>query len=156
MKLEITDFLGKKVSLTPRVELYNVQNLLLGKEMPGLAVVLDKADDEFNDQYAVLTVSLGEFISIKNSAYIDTNNCPFAEQLLTQGIAESTGLTKTSGFCTYPLWIFKEDFLKEIGGENYQKYSDTFDEYSKIFAPSENEGECEDMDEDDSLTMHGM
>lgn len=81
------------------------------------------------EPYACLTTSFGEFIGIKDSAYIDTNNCPFAEQLLEQGIAEPTGLSKTSGFCQYPLWIFKKEFLQEVGGENYQIYSKAFDQY---------------------------
>ena len=55
-----------------------------------------------------LTVSFGEFIGLKDSAYIDTNNCRFAQQLLDQGIAVDTGLRKSSGFCEYPLWGFQE------------------------------------------------
>lgn len=122
MLLKITNFFGEQVTLQPRVELYSVTDFM-GAEMPGLAIVLDEAAGSSDEQeeYAVLTVSFGEFISIKNSAYIDTNNCPFADQLLSQGIAEPTTFYKTSGFCRYPLWIFKEDFLKEIGGENYQQ-----------------------------------
>ncbi len=147
MLLKITNFLGEQVTLQPRVELYSVTDFM-GTEMPGLAIVLDEAADEAagstdeQEEYAVLTVSFGEFISIKNSAYIDTNNCPFAEQLLGQGIAERTTFYKTSGFCRYPLWIFKEDFLKEIGGENYQQYLRCFDAYFKAL-----EGPCDEEDQ---------
>lgn len=144
MKLEITDFTGRHISLSPRIELYSVEDFM-GQEMPGLAVVLDESDGEEREQYAVLTVSFGEFISVKNSAYIDTNNCRFAEQLLDQGIAESTSFTKESGFCTYPLWVFKEDFLKEVGGENYQKYAQAYDEYFESKMVSEDETEYGEM-----------
>lgn len=132
MTLQITSFLGEQITLQPRVELY-ADTDFMGQELPGLAIVLDEVTDSSGelDQYAFLTVSFGEFISIKNSAYIDTNNCPFAEQFLSQGIAEPTSFYKTSGFCQYPLWIFKEDFLKEIGGENYQLYLRAYDEYFK-------------------------
>ena len=68
---------------------------------------------------------------MKNSAYIDTNNCRFAQQLLNQGFAEDTGLRKSSGFCEYPLWAFKQEFLEEIGGENYAEYSQCHDAYMK-------------------------
>lgn len=44
-------------------------------------------------------------------------------------IAENTGLTKSSGFCQYPLWHFKEDFLREIGGEVYEQYANCFQSY---------------------------
>lgn len=128
--LTITDFLGRPVTLKPKIELYSVTDYM-GREMPGLALELYQVDEGSGDMepYACLTTSFGEFIGIKDSAYIDTNNCPFAEQLLEQGIAEPTGLSKTSGFCQYPLWIFKKEFLQEVGGENYQIYSKAFDQY---------------------------
>ena len=129
MQFNIKDYFGSQVTVEPSVELYSVRDFM-GKELLGLAVELNEVDsDGIKTSYTMLTTSFGEFISIKNAAYIDTNNCPFAEQLLEQGIAQPTGLTKSSGFCQYPLWIFNEDFLKEHGGESYQKYSDEFDSY---------------------------
>ena len=127
MTFTIKDYFGKEIVLRPRLELYSVCDFM-GEEMPGLAIILN--DDQSNEQYAVLTVSFGEFISLKNSAYIDTNNCPFAPQLLKEGIAQETGFTKKSGFCSYPLWIFTEEFLKEIGAENYRIYEEAFKNYS--------------------------
>ena len=139
MQFNIKDYFGSQVTVEPSVELYSVRDFM-GKELPGLAVELNEVDsDGIKTPYTMLTTSFGEFISIKNAAYIDTNNCPFAEQFLEQGIAQPTGLTKSSGFCQYPLWIFNEDFLKEHGGESYQKYSDEFDSYI-------NQGD-EDIDE---------
>ena len=129
MQFNIKDYFGSQVTVEPSVELYSVRDFM-GKELPGLAVELNEVDSNgIKTPYTMLTTSFGEFISIKNAAYIDTNNCPFAEQLLEQGIAQPTGLTKSSGFCQYPLWIFNEDFLKEHGGESYQKYSDEIDYY---------------------------
>ena len=127
MTFTIKDYFGREVVLRPRLELYSVCDFM-GEEMPGIAIILD--DDQSNEQYAVLTVSFGEFISLKNSAYIDTNNCPFAPQLLKEGIAQETGFTKNSGFCSYPLWIFTEEFLKEIGAENYKIYDEAYKNYS--------------------------
>ena len=139
MQFNIKDYFGSQVTVEPSVELYSVRDFM-GKELSALAVELNEVDsDGIRTPYSMLTTSFGEFISIKNAAYIDTNNCPFAEQLLEQGIAQPTGLTKSSGFCQYPLWIFNEDFLKEHGGESYQKYSDKFDSYM-------NQGD-EDIDE---------
>lgn len=68
---------------------------------------------------------------MKNCAFIDTNNCPFAPQLLSDEIAQDTGHSKISGYCEYPLWVLKEDFLKEIGGEKYEQYSEQFDAYMR-------------------------
>lgn len=130
MKFGILDTFGNSVMLQPRVELYSVTDFM-GTEMPGLAIVLDKVLGTASEleEYAFLTVSFGEFISIKNSAFIDTNNCPFAEQLLAFDIAEPTSFSKRSGFCEYPLWVFKESFLREAGGEKYEQYLRAFDAY---------------------------
>ena len=124
-----TDFFGKKIELTPRVELYTVYDFM-GSEMPGLAIVLDTIGDE-PEEYGVLTVSFGEMIGLKDCAYIDTNNMPGAMQMLKDNpdFAENTGLTHRSGFCVYPLWHFKKKFLEECGGENYREYSEAYDEY---------------------------
>ena len=81
------------------------------------------------EQFAILTKSFGEFIGLKNSAYVDINNCPFAPQLLNRGFAKDTGLYKESGFCSYPLWTFEETVLKETGGEKYERYARAYDEY---------------------------
>lgn len=104
MKYTITDYFGDRVELEPCLELYTVHDFM-GKEMPGLAIQLYFIDEEFGEPelYEDLTVCFGEFISLRNAAYIDTNNCYFAQQLLEQGIAKDTGLKKHSGFCEYPL-----------------------------------------------------
>ena len=52
-------------------------------------------------------------------------------QLLAEEIAQDTGYSKISGYCEYPLWVFKEDFLKEIGGYKYERYSVQFDAYMR-------------------------
>ena len=133
MLFEISEYYtGGKIRLKPRVELYDTRDYM-GTQMPGLAIVLDEVDQNENvtEQYAVLTVSFGEFLTLKNCAYIDTNNCPFVPQLLAEGIAQDTGYSKISGFCEYPLWVFKENFLKEIGGEKYEQYSEQFDAYMR-------------------------
>ena len=133
MLFEISEYYtGGKIRLKPRVELYDTRDYM-GKQMPGLAIVLDEVDQNENvtEQYAVLMVSFGDFLALKNCAFIDTNNCPFAPQLLSDEIAQDTGHSKISGYCEYPLWVFKEDFLKEIGGEKYEQYSEQFDAYMR-------------------------
>ena len=93
MLFEISEYYtGGKIRLKPRVELYDTRDYM-GKQMPGLAIVLDEVDQKENvtEQYAVLTVSFGDFLALKNCAFIDTNNCPFAPQLLSAEIAQPTG-----------------------------------------------------------------
>ena len=124
---------GTEKELMPVLEHYTVYDYML-KAKHGLAIVLFAQNEEtgkYDVSYPFVTKSFGEFIGMKNSVYIDLNNCPFAVDLLKQGFAEDTGLTKHSGRCVYPLWTFKEEFLKEIGAENYKIYSDEFDHYMK-------------------------
>ncbi len=130
MLFKIKDFEGKEVNISPSVGLYRVKDYM-GKQLYGLAILLDRVDAQGQnaEPYGVLTKSFGEFIGQKNCAYIDTNNNPFAEQLLEAGIAEQTPFDKQSGFCRYPLWHFKESFLQEVGGAAYLVYCDTFNAY---------------------------
>ena len=129
MQYQIKDFYDRELTVQPRLELYSVRDFM-GKEMPGLAIVLEDVTNEAEpEEYCMLTVSFGEFIGMKNCAYIDTNNCDFADQLQSQGLASDTGFYKASGFCKYPLWQFEEGTLREIDNDVYQKYSDAYDGY---------------------------
>ncbi len=126
--LSFEDFTGRQITVEPELFLYIVQDFM-GREQLGLGIQLMYESEDGREPYAVLTASFGEFIGIKDCAFIDTNNCPFADQLLESGMAMDTGLTKTSGFCTYPLWFFDKDFLKEIGGESYAQYEQRYEDY---------------------------
>ena len=143
MIYEINTSYSGKVKVKPSVELYTVKDFM-GKEMPGLAIRLTDADTL--EPFSMLTKSFGEFIGIKNAAYIDTNNCPYANQLLEKGIATATPIKKASGRCEYPLWIFNKEFLLEHGEENYKKYSDSYDEYMKPYLD-----EVEETDENQEM-----
>ena len=152
MTYEIITFTGNKHTIKPRLELYS-QEAFSKDDMPGLAIELDDVTEGENNPipFCSLTVSFGEWIGVKNCAYIDTNNTDFADQLLKQGIAKDTGFYKESGFCTYPLWVFDENFLKEIGAENYEKYSQAYDEYMhSIYGGND---EIVDDDEDEGMSQ---
>ena len=129
MDYKIKDFYGRELMVQPRLALYSVRDFD-GKEMPGLAITLiDVTDSNDPTDYCDLTVSFGEFIGMKNCAYIDANNCDFADQLLKQGMATKTQFTKKSGFCEYPLWMFEEKDLREMGEAVYETYCSEYDKY---------------------------
>ncbi|MFQ9053615.1 MAG: DUF4313 domain-containing protein [Oscillospiraceae bacterium] len=131
MTFEIKDYFETPVILEPRVELYTVYDFM-GKELAWplrlFLICLSKEQMRKNSSL-FLQKSFEEFIGLKNSAYVDINNCPFAPQLLNRGFAKDTGLYKESGFCSYPLWTFDETVLKETGGEKYERYARAYDEY---------------------------
>ncbi len=127
-EIKIENFPDGETVVKPEFGLYSVRDYM-GREltMPCISLVLQTEPD--GEDYAVLTKSFGEFIGIKNATYIDTNNCPCAEKFLILGLARDTGFTKSSGFCEYPLWQFDEQFLREIGGDEYEEYASAFERY---------------------------
>lgn len=130
-QLVIIDSFGDKVVVEPELGLCNTTELIMGNTMPGLVIQFYSYDEDgYREPYATLTKNFGEFIGAKNCAYIDTNNNSFTAQLLDMGICKDTGFTKNSGFCTYPLWEFSVDFLREIDVHGlYDIYENKFDEY---------------------------
>lgn len=141
-RFEIETDYGGKETVRATVELYNVKEPLENKDMHGLAIQLW---EETGEPYARITTSFGEFIGQKNCAYVDVNNCPFAEQLLKQGLALDTGLEYQSGYVTYPLWQFNEEFLKTVGGENYKTYSEEWYKYMAEKLEQKNEEKEENI-----------
>lgn len=116
----------KGETLTPSIALYTTEDFM-GERKCGLAVRLK---DSNGIPYTTLTVSFGEFIGMKNAAYIDSNNNPkeLIDAVVEAGWMQDTGFTKSSGFCTYPLYIFSEDFLKSVNPYAYQEYSEQYED----------------------------
>ena len=132
-KFIIKGYDGKLITVKIEIKLYSVKDFM-GQEMSGLAIELKSSGDgNIWEPFGTISKSFGEYIGMKNAVYIDTNNCPYAEELLKYNIAIKTSLTKSSGFCQYPLWILNQDFLDEYGGENYKKYSEEYDKYMASF-----------------------
>lgn len=126
---------GDDRRLSPRLEFYEVEDYM-GDRLPAVAVCLDEVDDKGNigEHFDTITTSFGDLVSVKNAAYIDTNNCPYAENMLAKsGIARNLGMTRQSGFCEYPLYQFDEGFLRELDADKYDAYSDIMDTYRKQF-----------------------
>lgn len=138
-KFVINGFDGKPITVKIEIKLYSVRDFM-GQEMLGLAMELKFLGDENRwEPFGIISKSFGEYIGMKNAVYIDTNNCPYAEELLEKGIGIKTAFTKSSGFCKYPLWIINKDFLETYGGENYKKYSKEYDEYMARFSEETDE-----------------
>ena len=135
-KFEISGFNLDKYEITPHLTLVDVTDFM-GEKMHNLSISFTHIEDGAEMPFANFTLNFGEFIGMKNSAYIDTNNCWFADEILQTGVAQDTGLTKISGFCKYPLWVFKEEFLEAVDKGVYQQYLNEFDGYMKARMPSE-------------------
>lgn len=63
---------------------------------------------------ARLTVCLSNPEIEKNQAYVDTNNCPWAEKLIKDyNLGKPTEDVGFSGYCAYPLYEFNLEELKK-------------------------------------------
>ena len=71
------------------------------------------------EPFATLTVNLVSKHQTFTRAFIDTNNCPWAEQfLVSNDIAHPVGnITATSGYCSYPLYEFDVNKLEKPKSE---------------------------------------
>lgn len=64
--------------------------------------------------FAVLTVNLTNSHLEVPYAYVDVNNCPWAEKFIEDNnLGEDTGAVKQSGYCVYPLYRFNKDIIPE-------------------------------------------
>lgn len=70
-------------------------------------------DKEDGCPFAFLTTNL-DILLAENWAFVDTNNCPWAENFLIEyDLGKPTGYCIPSGFCTYPIWEVDIDKLKQ-------------------------------------------
>jgi hypothetical protein len=117
---------GDTLTVKPELAFYTEVRDLAGEPRQNLAVTL--ADVNTGEALATLTVNLGEFISIRNGTYIDTNNLPHIDRWLEDnGIVWFNGLTMQSGYCTYPMLVFDEGFLASINDGRLAAYHGQFD-----------------------------
>lgn len=68
---------------------------------------------------------------IRNGAYLILDDDSFVETLIESGFAYPTGLSKDVGESSLPrpLWVFKERFLKDVGGREYQNYIEAYQKF---------------------------
>ena len=80
------------------------QNMYANNNSLALSLITD-----IGEPFCNLTVNLPESIICANesTAFVDTNNCPWAEQFIAEnGLGSPTGYVGASGFCRYPLYKF--------------------------------------------------
>lgn len=71
-------------------------------------VVMEVFDNGTEEMFDVITTNLAwSDAADETHAYIDTNNCSWAEKMLKKmKFAKPTGFMGHSGYCTYPLYEF--------------------------------------------------
>jgi hypothetical protein len=83
-------------------------------------IVMEVMPDGSEEQFDVITTNIMEsdLLEGDNLAFIDTNNCSWAEKMLKQHkFAKDTGDWGHSGWCSYPLYEFNLDKFVEVAEE---------------------------------------
>lgn len=94
----------------------------------GLYVGLNSWDEEYQffEPYGDITVNLSSLKVPDYCGYVDTNNMPNAEQFIKEhDLGVFTGLTKRSGYCEYPLYMFDRSKLEEYCPIETAAYEET-------------------------------
>ena len=88
----------------------------------GLYIGLSAVGGEYPESYGDLTVNL-ESKAPDYCGYVDTSSMPELEKFITDhDIGEFTGLSKRSGFCEFPLYMFNPDKLRELCPDGMSAY----------------------------------
>lgn len=111
---------GGTYQLTPRINMYaNNDNLYVG---------FDYFDNEYEcwDPYCDATVNIIPLAYLE--AAIDTNNngMRMLDFLESAGFGKRTPFTVSSGFCTFPIFKFNEDRIREIDPVKFAEYQKAY------------------------------
>lgn len=87
----------------------------------------------FGDEFpCVVTINLPIPPRFKFGSYIDTNNYPDILPILkSNNFGILTEVYADSGFCTYPVFIFDKDIVKEANPEVYNDYVKMLEYFEK-------------------------
>ena len=115
-QLEMESRFSGKVKLELEISSYMDNNRIY--------IGLVEVDGEYPEPFADLTVNISAPCP-DYCGYVDINNCPELEGFIEKhGLGEFTGLMGNSGFCSYPLYLFDPEKLREVapkGMENFER-----------------------------------
>ncbi len=116
-QLEMDSRFSGKVTLELEINAYRNSNRMY--------IGLVEVGGEYPEHFADLTVNISAPCP-NYCGYVDINNCPELENFIEKhGLGEFTGLMGGSGFCSYPLYLFNPEKLREISPEDMELFERT-------------------------------
>lgn len=116
-QLEMESRFSGKVKLELEISSYMDNNRIY--------IGLVEVDGEYPEPFADLTVNISAPCP-DYCGYVDINNCPELEGFIEKyGLGEFTGLMGNSGFCSYPLYLFDPEKLREVAPEGMENFERT-------------------------------
>lgn len=116
-QLEMDSRFSGKVTLELEINAYRNSNRMY--------IGLVEVGGEYPEHFVDLTVNISAPCP-NYCGYVDINNCPELENFIEKhGLGEFTGLMGGSGFCSYPLYLFNPEKLREISPEDMELFERT-------------------------------
>lgn len=113
-QLELEDIFGNPLTVELEIQCYANNGCMY--------IGLIEIGGDYPEHYGDMTVNLDGKCP-DYCGYVDTNHMPQVEEFIRKNeLGEFTGLTKQSGFCTYPLYMFNVDKLREMCPEGMEYY----------------------------------
>lgn len=101
------------MKLTTGYSEYNDVKLSINHYMADNSIAIELWNEE-DGPIAMLTVCLCNPTLNENEAYVDTNNCPWALDFISENnLGVDTDMTRSSGYCIYPLVAFNMEELEK-------------------------------------------
>lgn len=113
-KLEMDSRLSGKVMLELEIASYmNNNRMYIG--------LIDEKGERFADMTVNIDSPCPDYCG-----YVDVNNCPeLVDFIEKHELGEFTGLMGQSGFCSYPLYLFNVEKLREVAPESMEQFERT-------------------------------
>ena len=103
----------KRMTVKTQFRTYKDCWLQIDHYLADSSLVIDIVNPD--DHIARITTCLDRLTVHEDEAYVDTNNCPWAEDFIKEyRLGDDTWIREQSGFCTYPLYKFDMDRIKEF------------------------------------------
>lgn len=116
-QLEMESRFSGKIKLELEISSYMDNNRMY--------IGLVEVDGEYPEHFADLTVNISAPCP-DYCGYVDTNKCPELEKFIEKHeLGEFTGLVGNSGFCSYPLYLFNPEKLREAAPEDMEHFERT-------------------------------
>ena len=98
----------------------------------GLYIGLSAVGGEYPESYGDVTVNL-DSKAPDYCSYVDTTNMPELKNFIKDhDLGEFTGLSKRSGFCEFPLYMFNPDKLRELCPDGMATYENSIGVAKKL------------------------
>lgn len=117
LQMQYKTFFGSTETVVPKLNTY--------AENSNLYVGLDFFDSEFKTwlPYTDVTVNVGKLPFLESAIDINNNGQAIIDFLVKNGFGELTDKVIFSGYCSFPVFRFHENKLREIDAATFEQYA---------------------------------